>query len=96
MSAPAQPAVEVEPPTEPLPVIPTREPVSLTLPAGSGLSTTHSVWLVPATVVAAIVTGTLVRGFLTDAGRFTLVVALLLGLLLVAGVVLVVGRVIER
>lgn len=50
MSAPTKPAVEAEQDTLPL-------PVSQTLPRGNGLSTERGVWLVPATVLAAIGTG---------------------------------------
>ena len=40
---------------------PLRRPVSMTLPPGNGLSTTAGVWLVPATITAAIGVGTLIR-----------------------------------
>ena len=93
MSAPAQERPP-EQPTQPLPIAGTED----LPPGGNWLMSEHAVLLIPATVVAAIVTGGLLRGyvFTTEEARSDFAVLLLVVVLVAAGAAFTIPRALGR
>jgi hypothetical protein len=85
MSAPAKAAAEQ-----------VTQPLEVPLPPQGCRSAESGVWLVPATVLAAVAAGQVARAALVAEARLTLVLCLLVGLLVLAGAALVFARVIDR
>jgi hypothetical protein len=85
VSAPAKPAAEQ-----------VTQPLEVPLPPQGCRSAESGVWLVPATVLAAVAAGQVIRAGLAAEARFTLVLCLLVGLLVLAGTALLGSRVIDR
>jgi len=94
MSAPAQERPP-EQPTQPLPTIAGTEDLP---PGGNWLMSEHAVLLIPATVVAAIVTGGLLRAyvFMTEEARGDFAVLLLVLVLVAAGAAFTIPRALGR
>lgn len=94
MSAPVQES-RAEQPTQPLPFIPGTENLP---PGGNWLMSEHGVLLIPATIVGAVVTGGLLRGyvFVDEASRADFAIVLLVVVFVAVGAAFTIPRALGR